>query len=83
MQILLATILIFVLLYFIDKICLWLERKDWLYWRHKKPDFGGGVGNALQQLHVFLNPSARYTIQAKQNKAGSHKKSEADSFNDL
>lgn len=53
-------------LYILDQLGLWMERKGWLYYRHKKPSTGGGVGNALQELNALMNPSIRHVVEVKQ-----------------
>lgn len=53
-------------LFLLDQLGLWLERRGWLYWRHRKPSAGGGVGNALQELNALMNPSVRHVIKAKE-----------------
>jgi hypothetical protein len=63
-------------LYLIDRVCLWLEVKGWLYYRKHKP-LGGFLGNALLCLSCFMDPSIRHTIKVKQNQA-QHKQCEAD-----
>lgn len=67
---------IFLGLYLIDRICLWLEAKGWLYYRHHQPP-GGFVGNALLELNSLFQPSIRHTIEMKQNQV-KYKRSEAD-----
>lgn len=52
-------------LFTLHKFCLFLERKGWLYYRHKSPS-GGGIGNALQEFEAFLNPSSRQVIEVVQ-----------------
>lgn len=59
-----------------DRLCLWLERKGWLYYRLEKPQ-NGVCGNVLQELHALISQSARYSIEMKQNET-SFRKSEAD-----
>lgn len=54
-------------IYLTDQFFLWFERKNWIYYRHKKAP-SSTAGNALQDLHVMLNPSTRHTIEMKQNK---------------
>lgn len=54
--------------YLFDQGCLWLERKGWLYYRHKKCQTSG-LGSALQELQAQLLPSSRYVIEVKQNEA--------------
>lgn len=51
-------------LFILDRIGLWMEKRGWLYYRHKKAS-GGGLGNALQEFNAFLNPSARHIIEVK------------------
>jgi hypothetical protein len=57
---------IFMAFYLTDKACLWFEKKGWLYYRNRKPQ-PGCIGNALLELHAFLNPSARHVIEIKKN----------------
>ncbi len=64
MKYFLLAVLAFSGLFLLDRLCLWLERKGWLYYRYKKPT--SGAGNALQELNAFLNPSTRHMIEAKQ-----------------
>ena len=71
MKIFLIIIAIFIGLYLIDKIGLWLEQKGWLYYRRTKRK-GAAIGTAMMELQTFLNPSARYTIEEKQNPAETH-----------
>ncbi|MBP9777664.1 MAG: hypothetical protein KBD25_00615 [Rickettsiaceae bacterium] len=49
-----------------DKLCLWLERKGQLYYRHKKAP-GGAVGNAFMDLNSILQPTVQHIIEVKQN----------------
>lgn len=76
MQLLIITIEIALALYLLNKLGLWLERKGWIYYRHKKPT-SGILGNTLQELNALLLPSDRHVIELKQNEA-IYKKSEAD-----
>jgi hypothetical protein len=55
------------LLYLVHKVCLWLEQKGLLYYWHKKPE-GGILGNALQELQCFLNPSSCHVVEVKHHK---------------
>jgi hypothetical protein len=71
------TIGIFFAFFLLDKLGLWMERKGWLYYRHRKPESGSILGNSLQELNALLSPSGRHVIEVKQNKAV-YKKSEAD-----
>ena len=81
MNVLLNVLLSCVAFYFIDRICLWLEERGWLYYRCRKPE-GGVIGNALLELQSFLNPGTRNTIEMKQGIA-TFKKSDSDSARDI
>lgn len=65
MKFFLIMMLIIISLYFADRICLWLERRGWLYYRRKKPE-SSILGNAFLDLQTILNPSAQYIIEMKQ-----------------
>ncbi len=77
MQLFIIFVKITLAVYLFDKLCLWLERKGWLYYRNEKPK-GGIVGSALQELHAHLMPSSRHVVEMKQNEAR-FKKSESRS----
>lgn len=69
------------LLFLIDRFCLWLESKDLLYYRHKKSPTGI-IGNGLQELHGILNPGSRHVIEAKQNQVQYRRHKENDTADD-
>lgn len=81
MNILISIFVVAFCVFIFDKTCLWLEKKGYLYYRHKKPT-KGIVGTALQELNAVLLPTHLHTIEAKkehvicrQNKAeGTDKK---------
>lgn len=60
-------VLLFVIIF--DKSCLWLEKKGYLYYRHKKPT-KGIVGASLQELNAQFLPSHRHIVIAKEQKGG-------------
>jgi hypothetical protein len=67
-KIILIIVAIGLLLFLIDRFCLWLESKDLLYYRHKKPPTRI-IGNGLQELQGILNPGSCHVIEIKQNQA--------------
>jgi hypothetical protein len=79
-QIFSAVIIVFISLYIVHQLCLWLEKKGCLYYRHKKSK-GSMLGSGLQELNAFLNPAGRQTIEMKQKQA-IHKRSEEDKPSD-
>jgi hypothetical protein len=80
MKIIISLLAIGLALFLIDRICLWLEAKGWLYYRHHKSQ-GGFIGSALLELNSFLQPSVRYTIEMKQNQV-QYRRSETDAPGD-
>jgi hypothetical protein len=54
-------------LYILDRCCLWLEEKGYLYYRKRKPQTGGFIGNTLLELQTIFNPSTQNVIEMKQN----------------
>lgn len=66
MKILLIVFTIILVVYLADKIGLWLERKNYLYYRRNKPR-GGALGSTLLELNAQLSPGNRYIVEMKQN----------------
>ncbi|CZL18345.1 TPA: GNAT family N-acetyltransferase [Legionella pneumophila] len=73
MKLLYFCIFLIIFLWLFDKVCLWLERKGWLYYKNHKPQ-SGLLGTALQELNAQLVPSQRHVVVAKQEKHCEHKK---------
>lgn len=65
-------------IYLSDRLCLWLERKGWLYYRNKKAS-GGVMGSALLELHSLLQPGIRNVVEIKKNNV-KIRQSEADDY---
>lgn len=65
---LLSIILVICLgLYILDRFCLWLEERGYLYYRKRKSDRSGLIGNTLLELQNIFNPSTQNVIEMKQN----------------
>jgi hypothetical protein len=79
-QIFFTMIIVFISLSLLHLLCLWLETKGWLYYIHKKPK-GSTLGNGLQELNTFLNPSNQQTVEM-QHKQAIHKRSEENNPSD-
>ncbi|WLT32742.1 hypothetical protein [Geothrix sp. PMB-07] len=54
-----------VLLYLIDRVGLWAERRGWIYWRKRKPSTNalGAVTLGLQQ--IFESGKAKHVIEVQ------------------
>lgn len=75
----LCVLLIISTLFLFDQLGVWLERKGWLYYRKRKPQYGM-TGNTLQELNAILAPSNRHVIEVKKTEVVK-KKHEADDRN--
>lgn len=69
LKILLLLLLCGIDIFLFHKLFLWLESKELLYYRHKKPK-SGIIGDTLQELNAMLQPSARHLIEMKQKEVG-------------
>lgn len=65
-------------LYIFDKILLWLEEKGLLYYRKRKSDRFGLIGNTLLELQNIFNPSTQNVIEMKQNSEVRQTKNDRD-----
>ena len=48
----------------LDRMCLWLESRGWLYYRRVKPS-SSSLGTALLELQSILEPSRQHVIEAR------------------
>lgn len=53
------------LVFFLDRFLLWIEKKGWLYYRKRKSP-GGFSGNALLEVNSIFQPSSHNVIYVKQ-----------------
>ena len=54
-------------LYALHRLALWMERKDWLYYRRKRPETRGGMG-VLSTFQQFVEPEIRHVIEEKEQR---------------
>jgi len=54
------------LLFLLDKLFLWMERKGWIYYRKKKPN-RSSLGNAFLEIQSFLEPSKKIMVEVKKD----------------
>jgi hypothetical protein len=47
-------------------LCLWLEDRGWLYYRHKKPS-GSPMSSWIAMQH-FIEPGVKHVVEVKQEK---------------
>ena len=53
-------------LYGLHRLCLWLEARGWLYYKHKKPD--SSPASCFVALQNVLEPPARHALHVKDEK---------------
>ena len=55
-----------VALFWLDRLCLWLEDRGWLYYRRKKP--GSSAASAWVAMQQFIEPGIKHVVQIEQEK---------------
>jgi hypothetical protein len=53
-------------LYGLHRVCLWLESRGWLYYKHKKPS--SSAASCLVGLQKALEPQAQHVLQIKEER---------------
>ena len=64
-----------VALFCLDRLCLYLERHRWIYYRHTKPK-SGAVGSMFLEIQSFVDPSAKHVIEHRKEEEETEAKSE-------
>src|SRR5438093_11815738 len=55
-----------ILLLLADQVLLWMERRDWIYWRkNKKTPNRASLGSAALEIQKLLEPEKRYVLELK------------------
>lgn len=47
----------------VDQLFLWMERRGWIYWRHRKPDPRGAV---LGPIDNVFNPAHEHVVEQQE-----------------
>jgi len=53
-------------LYGFHRLCLWLEKRGWLYYKHKNPT--SSPASCFVALQQFLEPPTQHVHQVKEEK---------------
>jgi hypothetical protein len=61
--------------FWLDRFCLWLEDRGWLYYRRKKPS--SSAASAWVGMQQFIEPGVKHVVQIKQERR-SEEDEEAD-----
>ncbi|MCH8166105.1 MAG: hypothetical protein IH889_10900 [Planctomycetes bacterium] len=59
----------------LDRLCLYLERHGWIYYRRTKPT-GGAVGSMFLEIQSFIEPSTKHVIEHRKEEEQMEAKSE-------
>ena len=51
-------------LFGLDRLCLWLEERGWLYYRKRKPT--SSAASAWVAMQQFIEPGVKHVVQVKQ-----------------
>jgi len=53
-------------LWLADRLLLWMERREWIYWRRRKgTPHRASVASAALELQTLLEPEKRYVLVLK------------------
>ncbi len=58
-------LLIALLLFFLDRLLLWMERRGWIYYRKSKDGGGSGVGNAFLEVQSLFEPNKKELLEIR------------------
>jgi hypothetical protein len=53
-------------LYWLDRLCLWLEARGWLYYRHKKPE--SSPASAWVAMQQFIEPGVKHVREVREER---------------
>jgi hypothetical protein len=62
-------------LFWLDRLCLNLERHGWLYYRRTRPT-GGAVSSMFLEMQSFIEPSTKHVIEYRKEEEETEAKSE-------
>jgi hypothetical protein len=65
--IVLIIIALAILLFLLDRLALWMERRGWIYYRSFEP--GLSARNAIRGIESFVHPEIRYVEEEKTQRA--------------
>ena len=57
---------LFAAFFWLDRFCLWLEDRGWLYYRRKKPS--GSAASAWVAMQQFVEPGVKHVVQIRQER---------------
>ena len=50
----------------LDRLLLWMEAREWICWRKRKPKGGGGgISATLTAMHQLVEPEVRHVIEER------------------
>jgi hypothetical protein len=62
----LGIVAIALVLWLADQLFLWMERREWIYWRRRKgTPHRASVASAALELQTLLEPEKRYVLVLK------------------
>ena len=60
-------IALMILLFLLDRVALWMERRGWIYYRSFEP--GLSARGAIRGIESFVHPEIRYVEEEKHQRA--------------
>lgn len=71
LKIVLAAAGIGLVLFFLDRLALAMERRGWIYYRKNKPS-STSLGNAFLDLQSLLEPGTKQVVEVRREKKDQH-----------
>jgi len=65
LSLLLITVVSLVALYLFDQLCLWAERRGWIYWRKRRATSSALGSVTLELQKLFESGKAKHVIEVK------------------
>ena len=62
-----VTLLVIGILFALDRVGRWMERRGWIYWRSRERKGGGsGMSGVLSEFQQIVEPEVRHVIEARE-----------------
>ena len=68
LYVLLALIALAIIVFLVDRLLLWMERKGWIYYRTLEPRIKGGVRGVMGTFQEMVQPEIRHVREDQEQR---------------
>src|SRR5438876_9656660 len=68
LYVLLALIALAIVVFLVDRLLLWMERKGWIYYRMLEPRIKGGVRGVMGTFQEIVQPEIRHVREEQEQR---------------